>query len=206
MTDNEDEDDDKEVEKQNDILNDNVNQHRANSDGLDWNNGAFRNPALWDRKDFNMDFCEWRGKSKWGSPANCMDNGQQKSLSATIVTLTKNFARYSQQPDREDWPQQEWVLLQFSDIDGYGQKDPKKHQSKTAVNAYGRKEAIATYNNWQSNTTNTKQGGDRFVHRSTSSLEELRLFWKSTEKIEAAGLPTHPESGGEMDSNVGASE
>jgi hypothetical protein len=56
--DDDDKDDDKEVEEQNDILNDNVNQHRANSDGLDWNNGAFRNDALWDKKDFNMDFCE----------------------------------------------------------------------------------------------------------------------------------------------------
>jgi hypothetical protein len=128
---------------------------------------------------------------------------QQKSLSASIITLTKNFARYSQRPDREDWPQQEWVLLQFSDINGCGQKNPKKHRSKTAGNVYGRNEAITTYNNWQSNTTNTKEGGDRFVHRSTSSLEELQSFWKRTEKIEAAGLPTHPGSGGEIDSNVG---
>jgi hypothetical protein len=105
-----------------------------------------------------------RGKSKWGSPANCMDDGQQKSLVAAIATLTENFARYSQWPDREDWPQQELVLLQLTDIDGYGQKDPKTHRSKIAINAYGRKEAIATYNNWQSNTTNTKEGGDRSVH------------------------------------------
>jgi hypothetical protein len=186
---NEEEDDDKEAEEQNDILNADVIQNRANSDGLDWNNGAFRNDAIWDRKDFNIDFCEWRGKSKWGSPAKCMDNPQQKSLSAAIVTLTEKFARYSQRPDREDWPQQEWVLLQFSDINGCGQKYPKKHRSKTAVNAYGRKEAIATYNNWQSNTTNTKEGGDWFVHRSTSSLEELQSFGKVRKKLKQPGYP-----------------
>jgi hypothetical protein len=75
--------------------------------------------------------------------------GQQsaKIIGPLYRNTHKKLARYSQRPDREDWPQQEWVLLQLTDIDGYGQKDPKKHRSKTAVNAYGQKEAIATYNN-----------------------------------------------------------
>jgi hypothetical protein len=133
--DDEEDDDTKEVEEQNDVLNNDVNQHRANSDGLDWNNGAFEKPELWDKKLYNMDFCEWQGKKNWRSSANCMDNPQRRSLVASIATLTQMFARYSQNPGKEDWPQQEWVLLQLTDIDGYGQKNPEKHRSKTAVNA-----------------------------------------------------------------------
>jgi hypothetical protein len=199
----EDDNDNKEVEEQNDVLNDDVNQHRANSDGLDWNNGAFNKNELWDKKLYSMDFCEWQGKMNWRSSANCMDHAQRRSLVPCIATLTEMFARYSQHPGKEDWPQQEWVLLQLTDIDGYGQKNPKKHRSKTAVNVYGRKEAIAKYNNM---LTNTEEGDDHFFHRSTSSLDELQMFWKSTEKDEAARVHPPNESGGEKDSNVGGME
>jgi hypothetical protein len=130
--DDEDDDDNKEVKEQNGVLNNDVNQHRANSDGLDWNNGAFNKHELWDKKLYNMDFYEWQGKMNWRSSANCMDHTQRRLLVPCIATLAEMFAQYSQHPGKEDWPQQEWVLLQLTDIDCYGQKNPKKHRSKTA--------------------------------------------------------------------------
>jgi hypothetical protein len=70
---------------------------------------------------------------------------QRRNLKNVIQTITKMFARYSQRPGTGG-PEQEWVLLQLTDINGVGGKDPKNHRSKTAVNAYGRKEGITKYN------------------------------------------------------------
>ena len=107
-----------------------------------------------------------------------------------IETVAKKFARYSQRPGT-GWPEQEWVLLQLTEINGVGDIGNNCHQSKTAVNAYGRKEGIAKFNSW---CTSTKEGGDGFVNRSTSCLEEFKSFWKSTEEDKAYPVSTPPES------------
>jgi hypothetical protein len=111
-------------------------------------------------------------ESKKGLENTCKLYGrayQRRNLIKVIETITKMFARYSQRPGT-GWPEQEWVLLQLTKINGVGDKCPNSHRSKTAVNAYGRKEGIAKYNSW---CTNTKEGGDGFENRSTSSLDEF---------------------------------
>ena len=92
------------------------------------------------------------------------------------------------------------MLLQLTGINGVGVKGTNCHQSKTAVNAYGRKEGIAKFNSW---CTSTKEGGDGFVNRSTSCLEEFKSFWKSTEEDKAYPVSTPPES---PESVVGAGD
>jgi hypothetical protein len=94
------------------------------------------------------------------------DGVNSRNLLKVIETVTIMFARYSQRPGT-GWPEQEWVLLQLTKINGVGDKGPNCHRSKTTVNAYGRKEGIAKFNSW---CTNTKEGGDGFVNRSTSCL------------------------------------
>jgi hypothetical protein len=138
----------------------------------------------------NLELGEWRAKKDWKTPASCMDGHQQRNLIKVIETITKMFARYSQRPGT-GWPEQEWVLLQLTKINGVGDKCPDSHWRKTAVNAYGRKEGIAKYNSW---CTNTKEGGDGFVNRSTSSLDKFESFWKSREEDEVDPVSTHPES------------
>jgi hypothetical protein len=103
------------------------------------------------------------------------------------------------------------VLLQLTDINGVGDKDPKNRRSKTAVNAYGRQEGIAKYNKWR---TNTKEDGDQFVNQSTSSMKELESLWKCKEENgdlrvpnhdeedEACAVPPTLESGGEDEEDV----
>jgi hypothetical protein len=81
------------------------------------------------------------------------------------------------------------LLLKF--LNGVGDKCPNSHRSKSAVIAYGSKEDIAKYNSW---CTNTKEGGDGFVNRSTSSLDKFESFWKSREEDEVDPVSTHPES------------
>jgi hypothetical protein len=121
-------------------------------------------------------------ESKKGLENTCKLYGQ-----ASAKKLDKGY-RNSQ------WPgtgllEQEWVLLQLTEINGVGDKGRNSHRSKTTVNAYGRKEGIAKYHSW---CTNTKTGPDGFVNRSTSCLEKFQSFWKSREEDEADPVSTPP--------------
>jgi hypothetical protein len=58
-----------------------------------------------------------------------MDGHQRRNLIKVIETITIFFARYSQQPGT-GWPEQEWVLLQLTKINGVGDKCPNSHRSK----------------------------------------------------------------------------
>jgi hypothetical protein len=156
------------------VLNDCVSQR-----GSDWNDATFTDDALWDNL-FILELGEWRSKKNWKKAASCMDTTQRRVLLKSITTISKIFARFSQQPGT-GWPEQEWVLLQLTDINGVGDKDPKNRWSKTAVTAYGQQEAIAKYNKWR---TDTKEGGDQFVNRLTSSVKELESLWKCKEENE----------------------
>jgi hypothetical protein len=165
---------------------DEVTQHDGSIGGSDWNDSAFTDDSLWDNKIFNLVLGEWRGKSKWTTPAACMDSNQRSNLEASISTLSKASARYSQRPGK-DWPEQEWALVQLTDINGLGDKNPKNRRTKTAVNAFGRPEAIIKYNKW---LTNTKEGGEQFVNRTASTLKDLKVLWKSREENEPVAIPT----------------
>lgn len=170
---NEKEDDLKEI--------DDVTQHDGNMGGSDWNDSLYADDSLWDNKNFNHVLGEWRGKSKWTTPAACMDTTQRTTLEGRISTLSQAFARFSQRPGK-DWPEQEWALVQLTDINGIGDKNPKNRRTKTAVNAYGRPEAIIKYNKW---LTDTKEGGEQFVNRTASTLKDLKVLWKSREENES---------------------
>jgi hypothetical protein len=179
---------DNEDKGRNVFLNDGVSQH-----GLDWNDATFTDDALWDNL-YNLELGEWRSKKDWKMAAGCMDTTQRRVLLKSIATISRIFARLSQRPGT-DWPEQEWVLLQLTDINGGGDKDPKNRRSKTSVNAYGRKEGIAKYNKWR---TDTKEGGDQFVNQSTSSVKVLESLWKCKEENEAVVVPPTSKSGEDL--------
>jgi hypothetical protein len=107
-----------------------VSQCSGNLDGSNWNDGTFKNDALWDNL-YNLELGEWRTKKGWKTPASCMDGHQRRILIKVIETITKMFAWYSQQP-YTGWPEQEWVLLQLTNINGVGDKDPNNHQQNSS--------------------------------------------------------------------------
>jgi hypothetical protein len=165
-----------------------VTEGGRNSTGTDWNEDHYKDDKKWDKKGYSEELCEFRRKGEWTTPAACMDSSQRGCLYQNMVTLTKTFARFSQRPGK-NWASQEWVLIQLTDINGVGVKGPTHRRNKTAVNAYGRKEGIAKYNEW---LEDTKEGGDQFVTRSTSSLSDFRMLWTTKEEDEE-GLHSNDE-------------
>jgi hypothetical protein len=97
----------------------------------------------------------------------------QRNLLKVIETVTKTFAPFSRRPGT-GWLEQEWVLLQLTEINGVGDKGTNCHQSKTAVNAYGQKEGIAKFHSW---CTSTKEGGDGFVNRTPAIRVFVGIFY-----------------------------
>jgi hypothetical protein len=79
---------------------------------------------------------EFKEKEKWATNVACMDNSQLKTLEKIIRTWQKCASRYSQRPG-QNWPAQEWILLQITDMDEVGQKKASTRRKKTAVMAYG---------------------------------------------------------------------
>jgi hypothetical protein len=71
--------------------------------------------------------------------------------------------------------------LQITDIDGVGQKKASTRRKKTAVMAYGRSQAINLYQKWVDSNGDTGNGARDFVDHSTSNIDTLKSFWKTTE-------------------------
>jgi hypothetical protein len=81
----------------------------------------------------------------------------------------------------QNWPAQEWVLLQITNIDGVGRKKASTSRKKTAVMAYGHPQAIEWYQKWLDSSGDTGNVGRDFVNHSTSNMDTLKSFWTSTE-------------------------
>jgi hypothetical protein len=97
------------------------NQQGINSDKSKWSS-RYKDKSFWpDKGGYNLEEWEFKEKEKWATPAACMDNSQHKTLEQSIRTWQKCASRYSQRPG-QNWPAQEWVLLQITDIYGVGKK------------------------------------------------------------------------------------
>jgi hypothetical protein len=127
---------------------------------------------------YNLGEGEFLPKELWKTPAACMEYAQRKNLMACYKTIQKMCARYSQRPGK-DWPAQEFVLLQLTNINGVGQKKiATSHRKKTGVMAFGRPQGIAWYKSWLDSTT---EGEGDFINHSTSNTGMLQKFWKTPE-------------------------
>jgi hypothetical protein len=122
-----------------------------------------------------------------------MDNNQRKFLEESIRTWQKWASRYSQRPG-QNWPAQELVLLQITDIDGLGQKKTSSRCRKTAVMACGHSQAIKLYKKWVDSNGGTRNGARDFVDHCTSDIDTLKSFWTTTEEkfvnVEATSTAT----------------
>jgi hypothetical protein len=115
-----------------------------NSDESKWAS-RYKDTSFWpDKGGYNLEEWEFKEKEKWATPAACMDIRQRKTLEKSLRTRQKWASRYSQRPG-QNWPAQEWVLLQITDIDGVGQKKASTSRMKTVVMDYGRSQAIEWY-------------------------------------------------------------
>jgi hypothetical protein len=140
----------------------------------------YQDGSYWpDNGRYNLKEWEFKDKEKWSTPAACMDNKQRKNLVQTIKTWQKCASRYSQRPDK-NWPAQEWVLLQITDIDGVGNKK-NSTRKKTAVMAYGRSQAIKLYKKSLNSSGDTGNGAPGFVNHYTSNIDTLKSFWVKSE-------------------------
>jgi hypothetical protein len=151
------------------------NQRGINSDKSKWSS-RYNDKSFWpDNGGYNLEEWEFKDKEKWSTPAACMDNRQRRNLEQSIKTWQKCASRYSQRPD-QNWPAQEWVLLQITDIDGVGKKKTSTRRKKTAVMAYGRSQAIKLYQKLLDSSCDTGNGARDFVNHSTSNMDTLKLF------------------------------
>jgi hypothetical protein len=113
------------------------NHPGINSDKSKWSS-RYKDTSFWpDKGGYNLEEWEFMEKEKWATPAACMDNSQRKTLEKNIRIWQKCASRYGQRPG-QNWPAQEWVLLQITDIDGVGKKKASTRRKKIAVMAYER--------------------------------------------------------------------
>jgi hypothetical protein len=169
--DEEDEDDDEEYDECG-----RENNHPGINHDKSKGSSTYKDTSFWpDKGGYNLEEWEFKEKEKWATPAACMDNSQRKTLGKSIWTWQKCASRYSQRPG-QNWPAQEWVLLQITDIDGVGQKKASSRCKKTAVMAYGQSQAIKLYQKWVDINGDTGNGARDFVGHSTSNIDTLKSF------------------------------
>jgi hypothetical protein len=110
-----------------------------------------------------------------------MDQSQRKTLLPRCKTIQQMFARYSQRLGQEykDWPAQEFVLLQLTDINGVGKKGVvNARREKTAAIAFGRPQGLKWFDLWKDSFKDGgKEGTGDFIDHSTSNTDTLYEFW-----------------------------
>ena len=147
-------------------------------DNGEWSEQNYTDDGLWTEKGFSASLREYRPKRTWTTPAACMAGQQRKKLKANVETMTNVFDRYSQRPGME-FPSQEFILLQITDINGVGHKyEPLCRRKKTAAMAYGRPKALDEFKRYLESETN---GENNYVNHTATDIDELTHFWRTNE-------------------------